>query len=84
MNMHTYKGGFRRRDTARGHPSNPSPLSLFNGRWVKVALDGGTRPGDTLQIHPHFLSLMGDGQANAFRWRDTSPWAALSVVLCIT
>ena len=48
---------------------------------VKVALDGGTRPGDTLQIHPHFLSLMGDGQANAFRWRDTSPRAALSVVL---
>ena len=48
---------------------------------VKVALDGGTRPGDTLQIHPHFLSLMGDGQANAFRWRDTSPRATLSVVL---
>ena len=48
---------------------------------LKVALDGGTRPGDTLQIHPHFLSLMGDGQANAFRWRDTSPRATLSVVL---
>ena len=28
------KGGFRRRDTARGHPSNPPPLSLFNGRWA--------------------------------------------------
>ena len=54
------------------------------GKMLKVALDGGTRPGDTLQIHPHFLSLMGDGQANAFRWRDTSPRAALSVVLCIT
>ena len=51
---------------------------------LKVALDGGTRPGDTLQIHPHFLSLMGDGQANAFRWRDTSPRATLSVVLWIT
>ena len=51
---------------------------------LKVALDRGTRPGDTLQIHPHFLSLMGDGQANAFRWRDTSPRAALSVVLCFT
>ena len=48
---------------------------------LKVALDGGTRPRDTLQIHPHFLSLMGDGQANAFRWRDTSPRATLSVVL---
>ena len=48
---------------------------------LKVALDGGTRPGDTLQIHPHFLTLMGDGQANAFRWRDTSPRATLSVVL---
>ena len=55
-------------------------LSSFD---VKVALDGGTRPGDTLQIHPHFLSLMGDGQANAFRWRDTSPRATLSVVLWI-
>ena len=54
------------------------------GLLIKVALDGGTRPGDTLQIHPHFLSLMGDGQANAFRWRDTSPWATLSVVLRTT
>ena len=38
--------------------------------------NGGFRRRDTLQIHPHFLSLMGDGQANAFRWRDTSPRAA--------
>ena len=57
---------------------------MKNTKHLKVALDGWTRPGDTLQIHPHFLSLMGDGQANAFRWRDTSPRATLSVVLRIT
>ena len=56
----------------------------WNVGGVKVALDGGTRPGDTLQIHPHFLSLMADGQVNASRWRDTSPRATLSVVLWIT
>ena len=49
------------------------PVDPLKRLLLKVALDGGTRPGDTLQIHPHFLSLMGDGQANAFRWRDTSP-----------
>ena len=48
-----------------------------------MALDRGTRPWAMTPIHPHFLSSMGDGQANAFRWRDTSPRAALSVVLCI-
>ena len=55
---------------------------------LKLALDGGTRrvarPRATTPTHPHFLSSMGDGQANAFSWRDTSPGAALSVVLCIT
>ena len=51
---------------------------------LKVALNGGTRPRATTPPHPHFLSSMGDGQANTFRWRDTSPRAALSVVLCIT
>ena len=52
--------------------------------FLKVALDGGTRPRATTPAHPHFLPSMGDGQANAFRWRDTSNRAALSVVLCIT
>ena len=51
---------------------------------LKVALDGGTLPQAATPTHPHFLSSMGDGQANAFIWRDTSPRAALSVVLCIT
>ena len=51
---------------------------------VKVGLDEGTRPRAMTPTHPHFLSSMGDGQANSFRWRDTSPRAALSVVLCIT
>ena len=51
---------------------------------LTVALDGGTRPRATTPSHPHFLSSIRDGQANVFRWRDTSPRAALSVVLCIT
>ena len=72
-----------------GHMDYGALPSLKNRRfqlllffcYLKVALDGGTRPGDTLQIQPHFLSLMGEEQANAFRWRDTSPRATLSVVL---
>ena len=36
-------------------------IPTYSEQVLKVALDGGTRPGDTLQIHPHFLSLMGDG-----------------------
>ena len=63
------------------HWAKPHSLSVS---WpIKVALDGGTRPRATTPTHPHCLSSMGDGQANSFRWRDTSPRAALSVVFCI-
>ena len=58
-------------------------LKFHFGKGGLMALDGGTRPRATTPTHTHFLSSMGDGQANAFRWRDT-PRATLSVVLCIT
>ena len=55
MNMHTYKGGFRRRDTARGHPSNPPPLSLFNGRWAskRIKMEGHFTPGSLVSCVMH-------------------------------
>ena len=68
----------------RGIPYYRCQLPMSITCCVKWPLDGGTRPRATIPTHPHFLSSMGDGQANAFRWRDTSPWAVLSVVLCIT